>query len=356
MKNQAAFVATGFCVVVAAIALGLFVYSSNTPGGIPLPDIFPKMKKEQLHKPEEEQPPKPEEEQAPKPEEEQPPKPEEDEKTVDEGINLVRVAPDGTGMVAGLAPPGSKVDVKSGDAVIGAARSSGQGDWGIALDPPLEPGSHLLHVEIVTPEGEARVGGLAAVIELAGRNEPLLVALVPYAAGAIKGGATPKLFQGPGAEEEAARQQAGPGVNIRTIQTSGQGTQIQVAGDALGGAAVTLEVNGDTAPAVAVSENAYAVEAGLDPAAERHRLKVALLDADGAAIASARVALTRSKIEQTFGNDSLVVVQKGDALWHIAYRTYGDGYRYVTIFEKNKKQIANADLIYPDQIFVVPGE
>ena len=373
MKNRATFVATGFCVVIAAIALGLFVYSSYRDApigfdGFSLSQLFPQLEDVGSDQPDLDQPSSdqlvsgtPLPDAQPDNDEQEPESglltpPGEDERTVDEGISLVRVAPDGTGVVAGLAPPGSAVKLKSGDTVIDTARASEQGDWAIAIDPPLESGSHLLHVETVTPEGGTRVGGLAAVVELTGRDETPLVALVPYTAEDIEDSAPPELLQEPEAEAGIASQPAGPGVNIRTIQTAEQGTRIQVAGDARGGATVTLEVNDQTTPAVPVSDDAYAVEAGLGPAAERHRLKVTLLDGDGNAVASARIALTRSKIEQTFGNDGLVVVQKGDALWRIAYRTYGKGVRYVTIFEENRDQIANADLIYPDQIFVVPNE
>ena len=47
------------------------------------------------------------------------------------------------------------------------------------------------------------------------------------------------------------------------------------------------------------------------------------------------------------------MVQRGDALWRIAYRSYGQE-RYVEIFRRNRDQISDPDLIYPNQIFVVP--
>ena len=50
----------------------------------------------------------------------------------------------------------------------------------------------------------------------------------------------------------------------------------------------------------------------------------------------------------------MMVIHKGDALWRIAYRTYGEGVRYVDIFKRNNARITNPDLIYPDQIFAIP--
>jgi nucleoid-associated protein YgaU len=47
---------------------------------------------------------------------------------------------------------------------------------------------------------------------------------------------------------------------------------------------------------------------------------------------------------------------RGDSLWQISRRIYGRGTRYTVIFDANQGQIRNPDLIYPGQIFVVPGE
>ncbi|MDQ0316442.1 LysM peptidoglycan-binding domain-containing protein [Amorphus orientalis] len=50
-----------------------------------------------------------------------------------------------------------------------------------------------------------------------------------------------------------------------------------------------------------------------------------------------------------------VLVRRGDALWTIARHFYGDGFRYTTIYQANDGQIRDPDLIYPGQVFVLPG-
>lgn len=47
-------------------------------------------------------------------------------------------------------------------------------------------------------------------------------------------------------------------------------------------------------------------------------------------------------------------VQKGDSLSKIAKRTYGDAGKWKAIFDANRDQIKNADLIHPGQVLKLP--
>jgi hypothetical protein len=49
-----------------------------------------------------------------------------------------------------------------------------------------------------------------------------------------------------------------------------------------------------------------------------------------------------------------VTVQPGNTLWGIASERYGDGLLYVRLFDANRAQIRDPDLIYPGQIFQLP--
>ncbi len=52
---------------------------------------------------------------------------------------------------------------------------------------------------------------------------------------------------------------------------------------------------------------------------------------------------------------SVVTVQPGFTLWGIARESYGDGVLYVKVYEANREQIRDPDLIYPGQVFAVPA-
>jgi nucleoid-associated protein YgaU len=55
------------------------------------------------------------------------------------------------------------------------------------------------------------------------------------------------------------------------------------------------------------------------------------------------------------GEIQTVLVLRGDNLWRISRKVLGSGMRYTQIYEANATQIRDPRLIYPKQIFVMPG-
>lgn len=49
-----------------------------------------------------------------------------------------------------------------------------------------------------------------------------------------------------------------------------------------------------------------------------------------------------------------VMVEKGDSLWKIAQKAYGDGSKYQKIFEANRPMLSHPDKIYPGQTLRIP--
>jgi LysM repeat protein len=52
----------------------------------------------------------------------------------------------------------------------------------------------------------------------------------------------------------------------------------------------------------------------------------------------------------------VITVQPGFTLWGIAQDMMGQGEMYVQVYEANKDQIRDPDLIYPGQVFTLPGQ
>jgi nucleoid-associated protein YgaU len=55
-------------------------------------------------------------------------------------------------------------------------------------------------------------------------------------------------------------------------------------------------------------------------------------------------------------SNNTVIIRRGDTLWQISRRVYGQGVRYTTIYMANAEQITNPDLIEPGQTFTVPDK
>lgn len=49
-------------------------------------------------------------------------------------------------------------------------------------------------------------------------------------------------------------------------------------------------------------------------------------------------------------------VEKGDTLWAVASKAYGDGAKYTKIFEANKPMLSDPDKIYPGQVLRIPQD
>ncbi len=49
-------------------------------------------------------------------------------------------------------------------------------------------------------------------------------------------------------------------------------------------------------------------------------------------------------------------VKKGDSLWKIAGRVYGNPLKWPLIYRANKEKIQNPHRIYPNQVLVIPRD
>ena len=67
------------------------------------------------------------------------------------------------------------------------------------------------------------------------------------------------------------------------------------------------------------------------------------------------VAVTVGNVDDQRFAAGKAIIRRGDNLWTIARRVYGEGLKYTTIYEANNAQIRNPDRIYPGQVFNLPG-
>lgn len=77
--------------------------------------------------------------------------------------------------------------------------------------------------------------------------------------------------------------------------------------------------------------------------------------APAAAPATAPAAETTARPERISVLDTgQVIIRRGDNLWRLSRRVYGQGIRYTSIYDANRDQIGRPELIFPGQVFTLP--
>ena len=300
-------------------------------------------------------------------------------------IDIARVQADGMAVFAGRGAPNGTIFITKNGAIFAQNTIDDQGQWVVLPEEPLAPGSHLLRLEMVRIDGTTERADVSLVVQIAeNSDEKPLVALVPQT-----DDQTPVLLQSPdeapdeASDEtpskvtEAAQAKQGDDTTPATqaeqvAEILGQddifiqigslswndGTSLSVHGVASGGDEISGEIAGlplETVPLAKSGRWSSKVLGNPFETADRQMLTVMLLDDDKQILAQTSLNVARSQLTAGLDGSLMVVVHKGDALWRIAYRSYGEGVRYVDIFRRNADKIDDPDLIYPNQIFAVPG-
>ncbi|WP_438975376.1 LysM peptidoglycan-binding domain-containing protein [Roseicyclus sp.] len=98
-----------------------------------------------------------------------------------------------------------------------------------------------------------------------------------------------------------------------------------------------------------------------DVPAGTYTLRIEQLDANGGVAATVQTPFLREDPARIRDNpmlaepgSSVITVQRGFTLWGIAEANFGNGILYVQIFQENRADIRDPDLIFPGQIFALP--
>lgn len=317
-------------------------------------------------------------------------------------FDLVRVEQDGSALVAGSAAAGATVSLRVTGAELAAVPTDGEGNFVAMFNLAPSAAPRVLSMSMVLPDGTS-VPAEATVV-IGPTVAPTVSAAISEAPVETVGAAT-----APTEEAIAGREEAAPAALLVTedgarvlqsaaeiapelvanvtvdtityteaglVQLAGRGTADRVVRLYLDNAQVAETPIGATGDwAVTLTD----VEAGI------YTLRADQLDSTGAvtsrfetpfkretveALASAsgsgaEGALVEAATEAEAGVSDVaqtepagpvtVTVQPGFTLWRIATENLGDGIRYVQVFEANRDQIRDPDLIYPGQVFTIPG-
>lgn len=267
-------------------------------------------------------------------------------------FDVVRVDPSGTAVFAGRGEPGSTIRVLVDGETVASETISPQGEWAIFLDEALEPGTREVTLEMALEDGTILAGADDIIVDVPERESeqtPLVVSQDPD--GGTDVISTPADVTEPEPEPIP--------LAIAAIDLTPEGVGI-VSGRADPGSEFALYVDNElVGQGIADDDGKWEIrpDGGF-------KIGTSVVRVDE--IGDDRSVLNR--VEREFVRDApeeplplgeavaggKVVVEPGNSLWRIARNVYGSGFRYTTIYEQNRDQIRDPDLIYPGQVFELP--
>ena len=296
-------------------------------------------------------------------------------------LDIVRVEPDGSTIIAGRAEPNARITIISGGKILAETMADELGDFVVLLDEPLPPGSHELSILVNGVLSDETIG--VFVPERESGEQPLVI-VSPL------DDAT-EILQFPDSSEQDQVDSAEPEETIITEETvdlleyelsiravEAEDGKVYVAGEATTGKIVNVYIEngliGDEKPD---SNGRWLLEADMQLRPGTHTVRADLIDGtNGEVLRQVAVDFQKeegqeialpvvsqgdntdsedfSTLELTVSGPSAIIIKRGDNLWNISRKLYGHGIRYTTIYEANRDQIVDPDLIYPEQKFITP--
>ncbi|OOY17876.1 hypothetical protein BMI85_02725 [Thioclava sp. DLFJ4-1] len=328
-------------------------------------------------------------------------------------FDALRAAPDGSVTLAGRAEPGAKLDILVDGKVVASTQADGAGSFASLFDLPPADGPRALSLRVTGADGNARDSAETLVLRGQPKQERLASAGESATSGTAADGATDGSASATApATDGAAMTGTDAGASAATGSDAAPSTPTPPAAPLIAdadGARLLAPKSDDLvidtisfgSGEVARSEGRGAPEgttlsaylddtlvAEAQPGADgrwslslpglgtgEHKLRIDAQDASGKVVARAETGfdqpdeiLVASAADPTGAQaasvratgevgDAVKVVQivKGNTLWAIAREVYGDGFLYVRVFDANRDQIRDPDLIYPGQVFNIPA-
>jgi nucleoid-associated protein YgaU len=289
-------------------------------------------------------------------------------------FDTIRVEPTGDALIAGRAAAGSEVIVKLNGKVIGKTKANDDGAFVLVPDQPLPAGAGSLSLE--TDVGGTIVTStntVAVAVKEQAKGEALVAVVKPEEPVAV--------IQAPtsGAGEKSNK------VVLDAVEYDDSG-DIVFSGRSNPGNAIRIYVdNALVGEVIANTDGKWTFNGKSSIAPGKHTLRADEVGKDGKVLSRVELPFLREEAakvaaaEQPAASESSttepateqqgigavankgnaavpqrIVIQPGNNLWRLSRLVYGRGTRYTVIYEANKDQIRNPDLIYPGQVFAMP--
>lgn len=258
-------------------------------------------------------------------------------------FDIVRVDEAGNVVIAGRAVPGCTIVVREGDVEIGRVTADRSGEWVLVPAEPLSAGERELHLfaecEGADPVQADRVIALSVPARPGGETVAVAVAR--------DGSGETDILQRPAIQ--------GGATAIGGIDYDDDGNTT-ISGVAAPNSTVRLYLDNKLVGETRADESGqWSITLAEKVPTGSYNLRVDQLGPDGSVMARSEIPFVRGEPLRDLPDGRIVIIQPGDHLWKLARQRYGSGLQYSLIYDANKAQIRDPDLIYPGQIFTLPA-
>lgn len=277
---------------------------------------------------------------------------------VQPSFDIVRINPEGDTVMAGRAAANAKVRIFDGGKLIGEVQANRRGEWVFVPTSPLAPGSRKLSLSASVAGAKAVASGSEVVLVIPERGKDIAGRTVANPSQALalrvpRDESKPvEVLQKPGLAGQAAEVMK---FAVDAVDYDDAG-RLDIFGSGPAGGLVHLYLDNNFLGRATASRSGRWRQRPKDPVAPGiYTLRADHIDAKGKVLSRLEVHFARSVPLRGIAPGSLVVVRPGNSLWRIARRSYGSGFKYTVIYDANRNQIRNQDMIFPGQVFQLPS-
>ena len=281
-------------------------------------------------------------------------------------LEVVRVRPDGSLVIAGKALPYSKIEILSGSKIIATTSTDKIGEFVAVPEEQLKSGEYILSFKQTSQDKKVIIDNKSVAINVTGNEKDTPIVAILDDKGELRA----KLVQAPGLKNRdddvkkenntdkvsnTIKVKREPNITILALTYDSEIGQLILSGEGYGGVQVNAGFSGQETTSSKILNDEWSVVIPGKVIAGKQKIFAYLLGKEGKVLDKSSLIISGKAIERANGK-TLVIVQKGDALWNIAYQRLGLGTRYLDIVELNRDKISNPDLIYPKQLFIIPNK
>ena len=275
-------------------------------------------------------------------------------------IDIIKVSPDGSFVIAGKGQPNSNINILNKGDLIDSSIVDSDGNWVVISKENLKTGDNLISIDQINNNGLVLKHKQLFItkIDKLKKDQPFVIS-VPN-----KNGENINIIQQPLEKQKIYKVENDLVIqkkiksnkkifNIKTIFFNENGF-VSIQGEVNFGKRLELYINKKIMKTIKIENSKWQYNSDKIIDYGLHDLLV-VLKSDKDKILD-KITLPFMRVEMPYNDvpENFILIKPGDMLWTIAYRLYGDPFKYIQIFEENKDQITNPDLIFPGQLFSIP--